>query len=512
MPILFSNNASTLLASNLGTGVTTATVTAATGSEFPEIVSPDYCICTLQDSGGNVEYIKVTAHTAGADTFTIERAQEGTTDQSWSTGDLFELRLTAGSLSALSTDNVSATRDSVYVLAIDDGSSLNTYVLTMNNGVGGSVATSYTNGMKVLFMAPNTNTGAATINIDGLGTKSIRYYDSSILGANAIRINAPTIIYYDSLNDYFTLSSGGTGVNEIYPQVPTLINPNIFEQTQTIKGANPLTFDGITADANTTTINVENPTAVNVWTLPNTTDRFIGRDTTDTVNNKTLTSPVINGGNINTSNLSGTNISTSTLISPTINTSITGSAIVTDTTLTTVASDTIPSSEAVKTYIDNTVVTHEAVVTTTGSDDVELSAFARTANVIHVAFSGLSLDLLGDEIVIQLSANSTYKIAGYTGGATAIDTNTLSNLGALNNTGILIHPNLINSDSLSGIATLMHTGSNTWVWSGTSFESNGDQVAHFAGTVTLAGTIDGLRLSSTGSRIFDAMNARVTYY
>ena len=54
-----------------------------------------------------------------------------------------------------------------------------------------------------------------------------------------------------------------------------------------------IVFEGTTADAYETTLSAGEPTADRTVTLPNATTTLVGRDTTDTLTNKTLTSPVI---------------------------------------------------------------------------------------------------------------------------------------------------------------------------------------------------------------------------
>ena len=57
-------------------------------------------------------------------------------------------------------------------------------------------------------------------------------------------------------------------------------------------GAN-IIFEGTTDDGFETTLTVTDPTADRIVTLPNATTTLVGRDTTDTLTNKTLTSPTI---------------------------------------------------------------------------------------------------------------------------------------------------------------------------------------------------------------------------
>lgn len=98
---LFNNNVFSALGSSLSNVATTMAVTAGHGTRFPAAADPLFFLLTLQDASANIEIIKVTEHTAGSDSFTIARAQEGTTARSWSLGDVVELRLTAGTLAPL---------------------------------------------------------------------------------------------------------------------------------------------------------------------------------------------------------------------------------------------------------------------------------------------------------------------------------------------------------------------------------------------------------------------------
>ena len=105
---LFNNNVFSALGASLSNVSTTMAVTAGHGTRFPAATDPLFFLLTLQDASANIEIIKVTEHTSGSDSFTIARAQEGTTARSWSLGDVVELRLTAGTLAQLGViDNTS---------------------------------------------------------------------------------------------------------------------------------------------------------------------------------------------------------------------------------------------------------------------------------------------------------------------------------------------------------------------------------------------------------------------
>jgi hypothetical protein len=96
----FTNNAASTLASSILIGATSLTVAAGTGGLFPTLTGSNFFYCTLQNTAGTViEIVKVTARST--DTFTIVRAQEGTSASAFALGDKVELRLTAGEINLL---------------------------------------------------------------------------------------------------------------------------------------------------------------------------------------------------------------------------------------------------------------------------------------------------------------------------------------------------------------------------------------------------------------------------
>lgn len=73
----------------------------------------------------------------------------------------------------------------------------------------------------------------------------------------------------------------------------TLTSPNVSGLAITDSS---IVFEGSSADANETTLTVTNPTEDRTITFPDASFTVVGRDTTDTLTNKTLTSPVVNVG------------------------------------------------------------------------------------------------------------------------------------------------------------------------------------------------------------------------
>lgn len=107
---LYTNNGKSTLASGITDVATALTVAAGHGARFPNPSGGDWFMCTLVDTSGNIEIVKVTARTT--DSFdTIVRAQEGTTAIAFASGSKCELRWTKGSAERIpQTGGLTSTR------------------------------------------------------------------------------------------------------------------------------------------------------------------------------------------------------------------------------------------------------------------------------------------------------------------------------------------------------------------------------------------------------------------
>ena len=99
MPIKLANNASTRLATPITALSTTITSESGGGDKFPITGDDVYYPMTLVASDGSLEIVRCTARSG--DTFTVERAQEGTTAKDFTAGSVVELRFTAGAVEAV---------------------------------------------------------------------------------------------------------------------------------------------------------------------------------------------------------------------------------------------------------------------------------------------------------------------------------------------------------------------------------------------------------------------------
>lgn len=93
---LFANNATGYLDSSISNSATSITLVTGQGSAFPNPTGGDYFFLTLTDSSNNLEIVKVTARSS--DTFTIVRAQQGTSATPFPSGSEAELRVTKSNL------------------------------------------------------------------------------------------------------------------------------------------------------------------------------------------------------------------------------------------------------------------------------------------------------------------------------------------------------------------------------------------------------------------------------
>ena len=87
-----------------------------------------------------------------------------------------------------------------------DSGAANAYVVTFPTGI----VPTYTAGLTIFVKIANANTGASTINVSGLGAKSITNPDLSALPANALLANDIVILTYDG-TQFILVGGSGTG-------------------------------------------------------------------------------------------------------------------------------------------------------------------------------------------------------------------------------------------------------------------------------------------------------------
>jgi len=124
-----------------------------------------------------------------------------------------------------------------------------------------------------------------TLNQDTTGTAS-----KVTVSDSAANTNFP-VVFHDESNGLLD----DTGALRYNPSTGTLLVPNLnvagtttTVDTVTMEAANAIVFEGATSDDYETTLTITDPTADRTITLPNADAFLIGRDTTDTLTNKTI--------------------------------------------------------------------------------------------------------------------------------------------------------------------------------------------------------------------------------
>nr|WP_278500278.1 hypothetical protein [Brucella intermedia] len=110
MPVVLTNNATSLLAGAIEAADTTISIITADAGRFPNPAAGDWFPLTITDPAGNMEIVRATARNGAI--ITVTRAQENTTAKSFAAGSRVDLRATAAALAALAppvtTQNVGA--------------------------------------------------------------------------------------------------------------------------------------------------------------------------------------------------------------------------------------------------------------------------------------------------------------------------------------------------------------------------------------------------------------------
>lgn len=234
MTILFTNNAATTLASGITNSATSLTVASGTGSLFPTLSGSNIFYATLQNasSGTPIEIVKVTARST--DTFTIVRAQDGTSASAFNSGDKVELRLpaivlqdfpqldAANTFSAGNTFNGSGNAFNGTLGATTPSTGKFTYGyspnLTLTDAATIAWDTSLGQVATFTFVSTNRTVGAPT-NIQNGAFYALAVIQNA--GSNTLTWNsvfkfpggtAPTLSTAASAKDYFVFRSDGTNL------------------------------------------------------------------------------------------------------------------------------------------------------------------------------------------------------------------------------------------------------------------------------------------------------------
>ena len=185
---------------------------------------------------------------------------------------------------------------------------------------------------------------------------------------------------------------------------PTITNPNI-------SGAGvdaSIVFEGATADAHETTLTVVDPTQDNTITLPNTTGTVVIADATQTLTNKTLTSPTISGSPVITGLSSAGMVSSSATPKDYVD-SILGSA----TAAATSAASAATSAASAATSASSASTSASSALTSANSASTSATAAATSAASAATSATAAATSATSAAASATTAANSVAAIASY---------------------------------------------------------------------------------------------------
>jgi hypothetical protein len=206
---------------------------------------------------------------------------------------------------------------------------------------------------------------------------------------------------YREANTHIEASTGVHGISNSSSVVGTIDTQTLTNKTLTaptitnpsISGAGvdaSIVFEGATADAYETTLTVTDPTQDNTITLPNTTGTVVIATATQTLTNKTLTSPTISGSPVITG-LSSAGMSTSSAAPKDYVDSILGSATAASTSATSAAaSATAAATSATSAAASATASATSATASATSATAAATSATSAAASATAAATSATS--------------------------------------------------------------------------------------------------------------------------
>lgn len=214
---VFNNNAVTTLGSSLGSAATTMTVATGTGVSFPSPGAGQVVSITLIAAGSTTgvpnEIVYVTNRTG--DTFTIERGQEGTTAQDWSTGDIVSNRATAYFLNQQAT--AAAIQQQAGNYANDTGAA-NSGAITLSPAPA-NLAALVGIPIRVLKMG-TSNTGAYVLNVNGFGGVAVTI-GGNAMGPGQLLSNQIFEVMFDGTNFELLSTPSAIGTAQLAGQAVT---------------------------------------------------------------------------------------------------------------------------------------------------------------------------------------------------------------------------------------------------------------------------------------------------
>lgn len=194
------------LTAGISSGATTFSVSSGQGTLFPTVATEgafNAVIWNATDftdplSDPNHEIVRVTA--IATDAFTVTRAQENTSAVAHNTAaKTYQVAIVP--TRKMIQDIDARLSDGLNSYAADTGAA-NAYIITL-----APAPTAYAAGQCFRFKATNANTSASTLNVNGLGAKSIKGNGGASLASGEIQAGQMVTVQYDGTNFQLTSQS-----------------------------------------------------------------------------------------------------------------------------------------------------------------------------------------------------------------------------------------------------------------------------------------------------------------
>lgn len=149
------------------------------------------------------------------------------------------------------------------------------------------------------------------------------------------------------------------------------------------------------------------------------------------------------------------------------------------------------------------VITAATSQASTSGTSIPFTGIPSWVERITIVFQGVSVSASAD-ILIQLGTSAGYVTSGYLGGA---ETNSVS---ANSTAGLLVIARAA-AGVLHGTATFVNVTGNNWAGSAVVARSDTVGVSRSAASISLAGTIDRVRVTTSSTDTFDAGTINILY-
>lgn len=165
---VFTNNASTVLASNITAIQTTLPLNSGTGSLFPSPTGGDYFMVTVVSATNPALYEVMQCTSRSVDTLTVVRAQEGTSAQAFSASDTVAILWTArGVLDGRQLRNLPTAAGTANALTVANSTPISAWI----------------KGILQRWIPASANTAAATVAVDGNTAAALRAFGQPLIGS-----------------------------------------------------------------------------------------------------------------------------------------------------------------------------------------------------------------------------------------------------------------------------------------------------------------------------------------